>query len=159
MDGVTFASLLLPGLLLLWCGNVLNHSEGAMKSSPTNALQVECVEPPLQLRRQYLSDRCQKSGLEIVLAWIPSHSGIRGNENADLCAKEAARLGTEIYNKTFSRDIRALAKSHLFKSWDELWQTSKQAKGNFWTTSLDFPPNSLQYNLNVPTDYFFFIVF
>ncbi|XP_049871552.1 uncharacterized protein LOC126380164 isoform X2 [Pectinophora gossypiella] len=144
MDGVTFASLLLPGLLLLWCGNVLNHSEGAMKSSPTNALQVECVEPPLQLRRQYLSD---------------SHSGIRGNENADLCAKEAARLGTEIYNKTFSRDIRALAKSHLFKSWDELWQTSKQAKGNFWTTSLDFPPNSLQYNLNVPTDYFFLIVF
>lgn len=30
---------------------------GAMKSSPINALQVECVEPPLFLRRQYLSDR------------------------------------------------------------------------------------------------------
>lgn len=29
---------------------------GAMKSSPINALQVECGEPPLQLRRQYLSD-------------------------------------------------------------------------------------------------------
>ncbi|XP_048486459.1 uncharacterized protein LOC125490647 isoform X1 [Plutella xylostella] len=28
-----------------------------MKSSPTNALQVECVDPPLSLRRQYLCDR------------------------------------------------------------------------------------------------------
>ncbi|XP_022828405.1 uncharacterized protein LOC111357833 [Spodoptera litura] len=30
---------------------------GAMKSSPINALQVECAEPPLDLRRQYLADR------------------------------------------------------------------------------------------------------
>ncbi|XP_028042689.1 uncharacterized protein LOC114252408, partial [Bombyx mandarina] len=30
---------------------------GAMKSSPTRALQVESAEPPLSLRRQYLSDR------------------------------------------------------------------------------------------------------
>ncbi|CAK1582789.1 unnamed protein product [Parnassius mnemosyne] len=30
---------------------------GAMKSSPSNALQVECGEPPLYLRRQYLADR------------------------------------------------------------------------------------------------------
>lgn len=30
---------------------------GAMKSSPINAMQVECVEPPLPLRRQYLADR------------------------------------------------------------------------------------------------------
>lgn len=30
---------------------------GAMKSSPINALQAECLEPPLYLRRQFLSDR------------------------------------------------------------------------------------------------------
>ncbi|KAJ8713455.1 hypothetical protein PYW07_013825 [Mythimna separata] len=30
---------------------------GAMKSSPINALQVECAEPPLNHRRQYLADR------------------------------------------------------------------------------------------------------
>lgn len=30
---------------------------GAMKSSPKNAMQVECLEPPLFLRRQYLADR------------------------------------------------------------------------------------------------------
>lgn len=30
---------------------------GCMKSSPINALQVECAEPPLALRRQYLASR------------------------------------------------------------------------------------------------------
>lgn len=30
---------------------------GAMRSSPTNALQLECKEPPLALRRQFLADR------------------------------------------------------------------------------------------------------
>lgn len=30
---------------------------GAMKSSPLNALQVECAEPPLKLRRQMLCDK------------------------------------------------------------------------------------------------------
>ncbi|KAI8440895.1 hypothetical protein MSG28_009195 [Choristoneura fumiferana] len=30
---------------------------GAMKSSPKNAMQVECLDPPLSLRRQYLADR------------------------------------------------------------------------------------------------------
>ncbi|RVE50092.1 hypothetical protein evm_005298 [Chilo suppressalis] len=30
---------------------------GVMKSSPINAFQVECVEPPLKLRRQFLCDK------------------------------------------------------------------------------------------------------
>ena len=30
---------------------------GAMKSSPVTALQVECADPPLDLRRQFLADR------------------------------------------------------------------------------------------------------
>lgn len=30
---------------------------GAMKSSPVRALQVECADPPLSVRRQYLADR------------------------------------------------------------------------------------------------------
>ncbi|CAH2101808.1 unnamed protein product [Euphydryas editha] len=38
---------------------------GAMKSSPTNALQVECVDPPLQIRRQFLSDRFVIKSLQL----------------------------------------------------------------------------------------------
>ncbi|CAK1597428.1 unnamed protein product [Parnassius mnemosyne] len=44
---------------------------GAMKSYPINALQVECVDPPLNIRRQYLSDRfffkiCQLSSHPLI---------------------------------------------------------------------------------------------
>lgn len=35
----------------------LRIMSGAMKSSPLNALQIECAEPPLFIRRQFLSDR------------------------------------------------------------------------------------------------------
>lgn len=35
----------------------LRIMSGAMRSSPINGLQVECGEPPLHLRRQYLADR------------------------------------------------------------------------------------------------------
>lgn len=38
---------------------------GAMKTSPINALQVECCEPPLKLRRQYLCDRFIFRALQI----------------------------------------------------------------------------------------------
>ncbi|RVE43837.1 hypothetical protein evm_011505 [Chilo suppressalis] len=45
---------------------------GAMKSSPINALQVECVDPPLRLRRQYLSDKFLFRALQF--AKHPLHS-------------------------------------------------------------------------------------
>lgn len=63
-------SILDYGTFLLHPGSVLSFKKldniqskalrlitGAMKSSPINALQVECCEPPLQLRRQYLADK------------------------------------------------------------------------------------------------------
>lgn len=48
---------------------------GAMKSSPINALQVECVDPPLQLRRQYLSDSFLFRSLQF--SNHPLHSKLR----------------------------------------------------------------------------------
>ncbi|GBP13950.1 hypothetical protein EVAR_10511_1 [Eumeta japonica] len=38
-------------------GQALRIIVDCMKSSPTNALQVECADPPFRLRRQFLSDR------------------------------------------------------------------------------------------------------
>jgi ribonuclease HI len=49
----------LVGLKKLDCiqSKALRIITGAMKTSPINALQVECVDSPLKLRRQYLCDR------------------------------------------------------------------------------------------------------
>ena len=35
--------------------------------------------------------RIQMMGLNIILVWIPAHIGIKGNELADKCAKEATK--------------------------------------------------------------------
>ena len=51
---------------------------GAMKTSPINAMQVECVDPPLHLRRQFLSDsylfRCIQLGDHPILSKLRSLS-------------------------------------------------------------------------------------
>ncbi|KAJ0179728.1 hypothetical protein K1T71_004319 [Dendrolimus kikuchii] len=78
----------------------------------------------LQIREALF--RCLSVGLEIILVWIPSHSGIRGNEIADNCAKEAIYTGVNKYNKNYPHDLRALARPQMFQSWEDSWQKSRQ---------------------------------
>uniref|UniRef100_A0A1E1W0T4 Uncharacterized protein n=1 Tax=Pectinophora gossypiella TaxID=13191 RepID=A0A1E1W0T4_PECGO len=94
----------------------------------------------LTLKIKEVLFKCQQSGIEVILAWIPSHSGITGNEIADQCAKEAIRTGREVYNKQFSRDIRCLAKPHLHKSWTERWNNSRLIKGKHYGGIQPFVP-------------------
>jgi ribonuclease HI len=45
------------------------------------------------------NEHLQSSGTEIVLAWIPSHVGIPGNETADLHAKLGRSIPIKDTNK------------------------------------------------------------
>lgn len=76
--------------------------------------------------------QCHCSGLDVTLVWIPSHSGICGNELADSCAKEAVVMGCNKYNKIFPRDLHSLAKSDMLQSWNESWQISRQSVGKHY---------------------------
>ncbi|XP_052745706.1 RNA-directed DNA polymerase from mobile element jockey isoform X4 [Bicyclus anynana] len=60
--------------------------------------------------------------------WIPSHSGISGNESADSCAKAAVQLGSLEHFKNYSHDLNTLAKNYLDKSWQSFWNQSKTIK-------------------------------
>ncbi|XP_052747407.1 uncharacterized protein LOC128199916 isoform X3 [Bicyclus anynana] len=60
--------------------------------------------------------------------WIPSHSGISGNESADSCAKAAVQLGSLEHFKNYSHDLSTLAKNYLDKSWQSFWNQSKTIK-------------------------------
>ncbi|KAJ0169404.1 hypothetical protein K1T71_014991 [Dendrolimus kikuchii] len=75
---------------------------------------------------------CHDLGLEIVLAWIPGHAGISGNETADNCAKQAVHIGCDKYSKCFSRDLRLTAKNDMFNSWNDTWQQSRQTTGRLY---------------------------
>lgn len=73
--------------------------------------------------------RCYLAGIEVVLAWIPGHSGIKGNEIADNFAKQATDLGLESYCNCFSRDLRNSTKVQLNDKWSNIWNRTRMIKG------------------------------
>ncbi|XP_045783719.1 uncharacterized protein LOC123879877 [Maniola jurtina] len=77
---------------------------------------------------------CHQKGLSVTLAWIPSHSGIKGNESADSYAKLATESGSLTYFKNHSQDLCALAKTDLINSWNTLWIESKSVKGKYYAS-------------------------
>ncbi|XP_047041608.1 uncharacterized protein LOC124645775 isoform X1 [Helicoverpa zea] len=84
---------------------------------------------PIILQIKQLLFKCHSSGIQVTLAWIPSHSGIVGNDNADSLAKVAIRNGDDSYLRTcFPRDLCCTAKPSMMKSWDSLWQKTRKVK-------------------------------
>ena len=47
--------------------------------------------PDVLIKMQQTLYRIQMMGPSIILVWIPAHIGIKGNEVADKCAKEATK--------------------------------------------------------------------
>jgi hypothetical protein len=66
---------------------------------------------------------------EVVLIWIPSHSGIAGNEKVDEIAKEAVVCGDKYCFKNYCHDLLSLPKTYLRKTWNSRWQSSSKTKG------------------------------
>lgn len=75
---------------------------------------------------------CQCLGIDVVLAWIPGHTGIAGNERVDACAKQAIEIGCSSHSELLSQDVRVISRSHLFERWNEEWNVSRLSKGRHY---------------------------
>ena len=67
---------------------------------------------------------------KITITWVPGHSGIKGNETADMAAKEAAAEPAQqaLYKSLRSSCIQ-FAKRTVEKEWDASWK-SNTTQGN-----------------------------
>ncbi|KAG7302580.1 hypothetical protein JYU34_012513 [Plutella xylostella] len=89
---------------------------------------------PIILKIREALYRCHVQNFEVVIAWIPGHSGILGNEAADSCAREAVQSGSLTRYHNYSHDLATLAKPKLDKAWKTTWDTSKQIKGKHFAS-------------------------
>ncbi|CAH2090162.1 unnamed protein product [Euphydryas editha] len=87
---------------------------------------------PINLKTRELLFKCHSAGIEVALAWIPGHSGISGNEQADICAKWSICNGAETYANCFAQDLRSLAKIDLNKRWNDAWNCTRHVKAKFY---------------------------
>ncbi|KOB71820.1 putative pol-like protein, partial [Operophtera brumata] len=70
---------------------VFTDSKSSLQSILSNPFRSKSRFPiTLKIRESLL--KCHELGINIVLAWIPGHAGIPGNESVDSCAKQAAQI-------------------------------------------------------------------
>jgi ribonuclease HI len=85
--------------------------QGILQTKPRNPRVTRIVE-----KLQY----ARFKGKKIVFCWIPSHIGIRGNEEADMAAKET--LGYQTASSiTVASDMRRRINEVLNNSWQSEW--------------------------------------
>ncbi|CAK1592198.1 unnamed protein product [Parnassius mnemosyne] len=109
---------------------ILTDSKSCLLAILSNQFQSK-YKIPLILKIKHTLYRCHLKGIQVSLAWIPGHSGIKGNETADLMAKNASRNGLPC-NLTYSSDIVLLAKKKLNNNWNTLWKATQNIKGKHY---------------------------
>ncbi|XP_070506828.1 uncharacterized protein [Chironomus tepperi] len=70
---------------------------------------------------QQIQDKLRDINTETTIMWIPSHTGIKGNEEADINAKEATKQRPYTKYKILLEDVIKHIKEHVTKEWQDEW--------------------------------------
>lgn len=111
-------------------GNFLILSDSLSALQKLNSSPFHYPEDELCIGIRTLIHKLTDSGKEIVLAWIPSHCGIPGNEKADSLAKDAIISGDFLYKFLNPDDIFIKLKENMISTWQNYWDESSKTKGN-----------------------------
>lgn len=84
-----------------------------------------CVRNFIVCKIKKLLFSCHCSNLRVVLAWVPGHIGIVGNERADVLAKSALSVGNLMYYINYSQDILCVPSNLLQSDWNRHWEVFK----------------------------------
>lgn len=110
---------------------IFSDSRSCLEAILSNPFRSKVKFPVIFKIRNALF-RCKNKGLEVVLAWIPGHCGIIGNETVDFLAKDAIVNGSNSHRVIYSQDLLAQTLPDLFSEWDKQLQISKLCKGKHY---------------------------
>ena len=99
------------------CSDSLSVLQSLQLRDPKNTLIQN-----LLLRISSISNQCK-----ITLLWIPSHVGIRGNENADKAAKNALNLQQTNIKLPYT-DFKHIIRSAIQTDWQQRWSLETSNK-------------------------------
>ena len=132
LDAIKFARKL-PSQKFIIYTDSKSSIEALKNFNPKNSLVQEI---------KYTLHKHYEAGRNIELCWIPSHVGVKGNEDADRAAKAATTM-TQSNIKIPINDYMPMIKSSLMNKWQISWDNEninklKEIKPNvgFWQTSL-----------------------
>ena len=128
---------------------IFSDSESVLKSISSYVKTNKCSYLILKIKE--LVKKLERSGKIIIFYWIPAHFNIKGNELADVNAKQAIRKGVDTQELIPSTDFKGYWKNLMKEELHEWFMNYKALnKGryyfeNFYDISRD--PWFVKYNL------------
>lgn len=96
---------------------IISDSKSSLQALLKSPFKSKNIFPVIFDIRSLLS-KCYSKGLIINFVWVPSHSGIYGNEKADQLAVDAVKSGDVYPYKNYVHDLLSLPKKYLLQAWE-----------------------------------------
>ena len=116
---------------------VTNEIPRAIIVSDSKSALLSLGTPPyVKSQNVLLSDifqKCNEGTSQIVFLWAKAHSGIHGNETADLLAKEATVCGDDVIQDTVFTDLVSKLRIGQQRKWEHEWRKYTSTSRNPYT--------------------------
>ena len=93
--------------------------------SKSAVFELKKLYPTNTIAKEILDEISKRKQNNYIFVWIPSHSGIPGNEKADVLAKKSLELKIDKKLILTNEDGKAVLKTNVWNSWKEIWKNSE----------------------------------